>query len=71
MAAREDARLKAGQQRRTKEPHNIGTVRSHRNTGAASGTCAGPRATIRTSGKGDRRREHGRRARPGGDTGET
>ncbi|KAJ1170327.1 hypothetical protein NDU88_002205 [Pleurodeles waltl] len=68
---REDARLKAGRQRRTEEPHNIGTVRSHRSTGIAPGTCAGPGSAIRTSGKGDRRREPGRRARPRGDVGET
>ncbi|KAJ1175315.1 hypothetical protein NDU88_000603 [Pleurodeles waltl] len=40
-------------------------------TGASSGTCAGPEAAILTSSKGDRRKELGRRARPGGDEGET
>ncbi|KAJ1186675.1 hypothetical protein NDU88_003456 [Pleurodeles waltl] len=71
MAAREDTTLKAGRQRRTREPHNIGTVRSHRNTGAAPGTCVGPEAATRTSGKGDRRKELGQKARPGGDAGAT
>ncbi|KAJ1218701.1 hypothetical protein NDU88_006278 [Pleurodeles waltl] len=68
---REVARLKAGRRRRTEEPHNIGTVRCHRSTEKAPGTCAGPGAVTRTSCKGDWRREPGRRARPGGDAGET
>ncbi|KAJ1175034.1 hypothetical protein NDU88_000325 [Pleurodeles waltl] len=67
----EDARLKAGRRRRTEEPHNVGTVRCHRSTEKAPGTCTGPGAATLTSGKGDRRREPGRRARPGGDAGET
>ncbi|KAJ1174159.1 hypothetical protein NDU88_005982 [Pleurodeles waltl] len=67
----EDARLKAGRQRRTRQPHNIGTVRSHWNTGAAPGTCTGPEAAIRTSGKGDQRKELRWRAKPGGDAGTT
>ncbi|KAJ1172723.1 hypothetical protein NDU88_004567 [Pleurodeles waltl] len=68
---REDARLKAGRQRRTEEPHNISTVRCCWSTEKAPGTCAGPGSATRTSGKGDRRRELGRRARPEGDVGET
>ncbi|KAJ1174650.1 hypothetical protein NDU88_006470 [Pleurodeles waltl] len=68
---REDARLKAGRLRRTEESHNMGTVRCHRSTEKVPGTCAGPGAATRTSGKGERRREPGRRASPGGDAGET